>query len=72
MVRDLDLAVELAVLPTVREPDGLALSSRNVRLAPAERERAVALSRALRAAAGRGRGRRARRRARSPPPRAPR
>ena len=51
MVRDLDLAVELAVLPTVREPDGLALSSRNVRLAPAERERAVSLSRALRAAA---------------------
>jgi pantoate--beta-alanine ligase len=50
MVRDLDLAVELAVLPTVREPDGLALSSRNVRLDPDERRRAVALSRALRAA----------------------
>ena len=50
MVRDLDLAVELAVLPTVREPDGLALSSRNVRLAPDERRRALALSRALRAA----------------------
>ena len=52
MVRDLDLAVELAVLPIVREPDGLAMSSRNVRLAPDERQRAVALSRALRAAEG--------------------
>jgi pantoate--beta-alanine ligase len=50
MVRDLDIGVELAVLPTVREPDGLALSSRNVRLDPHERRRAVALSRALRAA----------------------
>jgi pantoate--beta-alanine ligase len=52
MVRDLDLAAELAVLPTVREPDGLALSSRNVRLDPDERRRAVSLSRALRAAEG--------------------
>jgi pantoate--beta-alanine ligase len=50
LVRDLDLPVELAVLPTVREPDGLAMSSRNRRLAPDERQRAVALSRALRAA----------------------
>jgi pantoate--beta-alanine ligase len=50
LVRDLDLPVELAVLPTVREPDGLAMSSRNGRLAPDERQRAVALSRALRAA----------------------
>ena len=50
MVRDLDLPVELAVLPTVREPDGLALSSRNVRLSPDERTRALSLSRALRAA----------------------
>jgi pantoate--beta-alanine ligase len=50
MVRDLDLPVELAVLPTVREPDGLALSSRNVRLDPDERRSALALSRALRAA----------------------
>ena len=50
MVRDLDLRVELAVLPTVREPDGLALSSRNVHLSADERRRAVALSRALRAA----------------------
>jgi pantoate--beta-alanine ligase len=50
MVRDLDIPVELAVMPTVREPDGLALSSRNVRLAPDERQRAISLSRALRAA----------------------
>jgi len=50
MVRDLDLPVELDVRPTVREPDGLAQSSRNVRLAPDERRRATALSRALRAA----------------------
>jgi pantoate--beta-alanine ligase len=50
MVRDLDIAVELAIIPTVREPDGLALSSRNSRLAPDERRRAVALSQALRAA----------------------
>ena len=50
MVRDLDLPVELHVVPTVREPDGLALSSRNVRLAPGERRRALSLSRALRAA----------------------
>ena len=50
MVRDLDLPVELAVLPTVREPDGLALSSRNVLLDAAERRRALALSQALGAA----------------------
>jgi pantoate--beta-alanine ligase len=50
LVRDLDIPVRIEVLPTVREDDGLALSSRNVRLAPADRERAVALSRALRAA----------------------
>jgi pantoate--beta-alanine ligase len=50
MVRDLDLPVELDVRPIVREPDGLAMSSRNVRLAPEERRRAVTLSRALRAA----------------------
>jgi pantoate--beta-alanine ligase len=50
MVRDLDMPVELAVMPTVREPDGLALSSRNVHLAPDERRRATALSRALEAA----------------------
>ena len=49
MTADLDLPVLLEVVPTVREPDGLAMSSRNGRLAPAERERAVALSEALRA-----------------------
>jgi pantoate--beta-alanine ligase len=50
MVRDLDFPVVLEVVPTVREPDGLAMSSRNRRLDRAERERALALSRALRAA----------------------
>jgi pantoate--beta-alanine ligase len=47
MLRDLDLDIELRVLPTVRDADGLALSSRNVLLAPAERERVLALPRAL-------------------------
>jgi pantoate--beta-alanine ligase len=50
MVRDLDMAVRIEVLPTVREPDGLALSSRNRRLSSADRVRALALSRALDAA----------------------
>jgi pantoate--beta-alanine ligase len=50
MVRDLDIPVELAAIPTVREPDGLAMSSRNERLTAGERARAVALSKALEAA----------------------
>jgi pantoate--beta-alanine ligase len=47
MVEDLNLDLELRVLPTVRDSDGLALSSRNVYLSAAERARAVALPRAL-------------------------
>jgi len=47
MVRDLDLELDLRVVPTVRDADGLALSSRNVRLSPEERQRALALPRAL-------------------------
>jgi pantoate--beta-alanine ligase len=47
MVRDLNIPVRLEVVPTVREPDGLALSSRNARLGAADRERATALRRGL-------------------------
>jgi pantoate--beta-alanine ligase len=50
LVRDLDLPVRIEVRPTVREPDGLALSSRNVHLRGDDRERALALHDALRAA----------------------
>jgi len=50
MVRDLDVPVRLEVVPTIRDPDGLALSSRNVRLPAADRGRALAVPRALAAA----------------------
>ena len=68
LVRDLDIPVRIAGVPTVREPDGLALSSRNVYLAPAERrtapllhqvlhDTAVALRRGAEIAAATARGR---------------
>ena len=47
LVRDLNVAVEIRVVDTVRDPDGLALSSRNTRLTPEERERARASPQAL-------------------------
>jgi pantoate--beta-alanine ligase len=47
LIRDLDLEVELRAVPTVRDEDGLALSSRNGLLTPEDRERALALPRAL-------------------------
>jgi pantoate--beta-alanine ligase len=55
MVRDLDIPVRVEGLPTVREDDGLAMSSRNVYLDSGERVRAAALSRALRTADARAR-----------------
>jgi pantoate--beta-alanine ligase len=51
MVRDLNLPVSIEVCPTVREPDGLAMSSRNALLSAADRRQAVALPRALSAVA---------------------
>jgi pantoate--beta-alanine ligase len=50
LTRDLDLTVEVVGLPTVREPDGLAMSSRNMYLSPEERQAAVVLYRSLEAA----------------------
>jgi pantoate--beta-alanine ligase len=50
MTTDLDLGIEIVGMPTVREPDGLAMSSRNRRLDPEQRAAAVCVSRGLRAA----------------------
>jgi len=52
MVRDLNVSVEILAHPTVREPDGLALSSRNARLSPEHRSDAPRIFRSLQAAAG--------------------
>ena len=54
LVRDLNLPLAIRAVPTVRDRDGLALSSRNVRLSPQERERALGLPRALQGAVGAG------------------
>jgi len=50
MARDLNLPLDVVVVPTMREPDGLAMSSRNVYLSPEQRKAATALYRALTAA----------------------
>jgi pantoate--beta-alanine ligase len=50
MVEDLNFGIEIVPMPTVREPDGLAMSSRNAHLSPDQRKRALTLNRALQAA----------------------
>jgi pantoate--beta-alanine ligase len=55
MVADLAIPIDVEVCPTIREPDGLAMSSRNAYLSPDERRRAVALHEGLQAAAARWR-----------------
>jgi pantoate--beta-alanine ligase len=52
MVRDLDMAVQIEICPIVREPDGLAMSSRNAYLTPAERKSALVLHRSLQGVQG--------------------
>ncbi len=52
MAHDLNFPIDIVVCPIVREPDGLAMSSRNIYLNPAERQAALVLSRALKAAQG--------------------
>ena len=56
MVRDLNFPIDIVMVPTVREPDGLAMSSRNAYLSPTERENAVGVSRALRSLGSVGQG----------------
>lgn len=56
MVADLNVPIEVRVCPTVREPDGLAMSSRNAYLKPAERQRVLVLSQSLRRAVELARG----------------
>ena len=47
MVKDLNFDLEILTMPTIREPDGLAMSSRNARLSPAERHSSLSIARAL-------------------------
>jgi len=56
MVRDLDFPIEIIMAPILREPDGLAMSSRNVYLSSTERENAVGMSRALKSLGSVGAG----------------
>ena len=56
MVRDLNFPIEIIMAPTMREPDGLAMSSRNVYLSPTDRENALGLSRALKSLGAVGQG----------------